>query len=434
MFINIDVSTATMHKEGSLYQLYTSFFDDRKPKFDEDERQAFQKSISPGIRVRTTYSGNNAPIRMVKKLTTKTADKLTVAVKHPDGRSKTVTVAAHFNSVIGKSLSYPKIFCAEIGSDAIPLELCHVIPGQIMRKQIRSDKIKSARDFSNTNPAQRLERIAKGLKGLEYGQSHYIREFGIHVDSDSDPLEIPARVLKAPTLQYRDGSAKTAKSIKIEPTKPDGKWNIKNNAKLFMPATVGQFVVWNFENRMKEQHKISKVIKDLVRSCHSLGIKIPDTAAFIKLYINPQTDVSKLFEIFYPKKIGVTTLVVAILPENASELYTALKYNGDVKFGVATQCLRASKCERADTSFYNSVCLKINVKLGGINVVPVNVAEFTSESKVPTIVMGADVIHPGPGSEDSSFAALVASVDMNHARYVADIRVQKSREEMIVDL
>lgn len=47
----------------------------------------------------------------------------------------------------------------------------------------------------------------------------------------------------------------------------------------------------------------------------------------------------------------------------------------------------------------------------------------------------ADVIHPAPGAEGRpSFTALVANVDSDTAKYVADCRVQTSRQELIEDL
>jgi eukaryotic translation initiation factor 2C len=50
------------------------------------------------------------------------------------------------------------------------------------------------------------------------------------------------------------------------------------------------------------------------------------------------------------------------------------------------------------------------------------------------LATGADVSHPGPGSLLPSVAALVASMDQYASRYVASIRVQASRVEMIEDL
>jgi hypothetical protein len=79
---------------------------------------------------------------------------------------------------------------------------------------------------------------------------------------------------------------------------------------------------------------------------------------------------------------------------------------------------------------------RINVKLGGINTVPdPRSVPFLTDPNQPTIVMGADVIHPAPGSEGRpSFTSLVANVDSDTAKYVAATRVQTSRQEMIEDL
>jgi eukaryotic translation initiation factor 2C len=49
--------------------------------------------------------------------------------------------------------------------------------------------------------------------------------------------------------------------------------------------------------------------------------------------------------------------------------------------------------------------------------------------------LGADVIHPAPGSDGRpSFTALVGNVDSDTAKYIADSRVQTSRQEIIADL
>lgn len=51
------------------------------------------------------------------------------------------------------------------------------------------------------------------------------------------------------------------------------------------------------------------------------------------------------------------------------------------------------------------------------------------------LVDRADVVHPAPGADGRpSFTALVANVDSDSAKYVAECRVQTSRKEMIEDL
>jgi eukaryotic translation initiation factor 2C len=79
---------------------------------------------------------------------------------------------------------------------------------------------------------------------------------------------------------------------------------------------------------------------------------------------------------------------------------------------------------------------RINVKLGGINTVPdPRSVPFLTDQANPTVVMGADVIHPAPGSDGRpSFTSVVGNVDSDTSKYIATTRVQTSRQEMIEDL
>lgn len=82
-------------------------------------------------------------------------------------------------------------------------------------------------------------------------------------------------------------------------------------------------------------------------------------------------------------------LMVVVLPDGATDIYTAVKHFGDVRIGVATQCLKSSKCFGAKAPYYANVCLKVNVKLGGINVIPdPRSVSILTDPKNPTIVMG----------------------------------------------
>ena len=51
-----------------------------------------------------------------------------------------------------------------------------------------------------------------------------------------------------------------------------------------------------------------------------------------------------------------------------------------------------------------------------------------------TIVFGADVTHPAPGSSKPSIAALVCTRDGRYVRTLTDLAQQDSRVEMIADL
>jgi eukaryotic translation initiation factor 2C len=71
-----------------------------------------------------------------------------------------------------------------------------------MRKQVPADKTKEVLDFATKKPRDRLSSIRNGLGVLNYGQSEYVRHFGMHVTESQGPLSIAARVLAPPTLKY----------------------------------------------------------------------------------------------------------------------------------------------------------------------------------------------------------------------------------------
>lgn len=91
-----------------------------------------------------------------------------------------------------------------------------------MRKQVPPHLTKDVVEFSTMKPIDRFESIKKGLQVknqtiypslmfvlityqvLSYGQSEYVRQFGMNVNDKM--VEVTARVLDPPTLKYGPGS------------------------------------------------------------------------------------------------------------------------------------------------------------------------------------------------------------------------------------
>jgi eukaryotic translation initiation factor 2C len=90
-----------------------------------------------------------------------------------------------------------------------------------MRKQVPPEKTNSVLEFATKKPHERLASICNGLavclwcilwsalltvpqKVLEYGESEYVREFGLNVSDQ--PLRTQARIINAPTLRYHQSS------------------------------------------------------------------------------------------------------------------------------------------------------------------------------------------------------------------------------------
>ncbi|KAG0700414.1 Protein argonaute-2 [Chionoecetes opilio] len=100
-----------------------------------------------------------------------------------------------------------------------------------------------------------------------------------------------------------------------------------------------------------------------------------------------------------------------------------------------TQCVRGINVLNYGPVVVSNLLLKINVKIGGTN----NVLGSSPQLlvfKSPVMIMGADVNHPSTFDKSTtpSLAAVVASVDRHASKYAVEVRHQKHRTEVIVDL
>lgn len=437
LLVNVDISTGTMYKSGSLMDICLEFLGrpgqhallSPRSGLPDRERIRLQRFIS-GIRVKTTYAGENKTPRVVKKLSSAGAADLSFTLR--DGTSR--TVAQYFQTILNRPLRFPNNLCIEVGSGAlIPVELCTVPPGQIMRKQVPPEKTKDVLEFATKRPEHRLASITAGLSVLQYGQSEYVRQFGMHVEDTTGPLTVTARVLQPPKLKYGPGSAQPT----ITPS--NGAWNMIDK-RFFRPASIDRWIVVVYERQQRFNPQAAQdMIDGMLRSFKDVGIRITDDKPMVT-WQNGQGRIADQLraagtECFQRTKQR-PQLIVVVLPENGNDIYTAVKHFGDITVGVATQCLKSQKCFRAKPQYYANVCLKVNVKLGGINTIPdPQSVSVLTDPRNPTIVMGADVIHPAPGSDGRpSFTALVGNVDSDTAKYIATSRVQASRVEIIEDL
>ena len=128
-------------------------------------------------------------------------------------------------------------------------------------------------------------------------------------------------------------------------------------------------------------------------------------------------------------------LVVVVLP-GKTPVYAEVKRVGDTLLGMATQCvqvrssslchlphryliihyLQAKNVNKTSPQTLSNLCLKINVKLGGVNsiLVPSIRPKVFHE---PVIFLGADVTHPPVGdNRKPSIAAVVGSQDAHPSR------------------
>lgn len=97
------------------------------------------------------------------------------------------------------------------------------------------------------------------------------------------------------------------------------------------------------------------------------------------------------------------SFILVILPRKGTLLYNHVKQAAELRCGILTQCIVGSNITNPKRleSICGNLWLKINSKLSKVNHVilpPPNFSECFKIFDYPTIIIGADVTHPPPGS------------------------------------
>ena len=298
-------------------------------------------------------------------------------------------------------------------------------------------------------------------------------------------ITVPSRVLDKPSLQYTLKSRQFSSQAMVTEVSPtaDGSWNFRSK-RFHEPANVGTWYILriakgNPRNNLPPKTTLVKNLQRFEEIVKNTGITKGTTKTKDIVLNNINTDCSEVetyLEHIYKEKLASKDaveehppdngkspqreekhppLLLVILPGSANRLYQRIKDYADRHGGFHTICVTGTgadegvpepyKCssgsdkkfyaERADAYFAN-VALKINLKFNGINHILQNPEVLGPINEGSTMVVGIDVTHPSPGSNDEapSIFALVASIDKNLAQWPAALGVQKkSRQEVISD-
>ncbi|CAG8658175.1 246_t:CDS:2, partial [Acaulospora colombiana] len=180
---------------------------------------------------------------------------------------------------------------------------------------------------------------------------------------------------------------------------------------------------------------IRQFVRELVNTCQDTGMNIPNRTppiGYANVQSTTEADLKKAWLDAGNAAKSQPQLILCVLPNTGRDLYAEIKRISDTVIGVATQCVQGKHTFKPNKQYLANVCLKINVKLGGMNSYLTDLPFVVDR---PTIIMGADITHPPAGDKvRPSIAALCASMDYRASRYAASIRIQASRTESIVDL
>uniref|UniRef100_A0AAX7UK85 Argonaute RISC component 1 n=1 Tax=Astatotilapia calliptera TaxID=8154 RepID=A0AAX7UK85_ASTCA len=399
---------------------------DEQPKtLTDSQRVRFTKEIK-GLKVEVTHCGQMKRKYRVCNVTRRPASHQTFPLQLESGQTVECTVAQYFKQKYNLQLKYPHLPCLQVGQEQkhtyLPLEVCNIVAGQRCIKKLTDNQTSTMIKATARSAPDRQEEISRLMKNANFNLDPYIQEFGIKVKDDM--AEVMGRVLPAPILQYGGRNRAIA-------TPNQGVWDMRGK-QFYNGIEIKVWAIACFAPQKQCREEVLKNFTDQLRKISKdAGMPIQGQPCFCK-YAQGADSVEPMFRHLKNTYSGLQ-LIIVILP-GKTPVYAEVKRVGDTLLGMATQCVQVKNVVKTSPQTLSNLCLKINVKLGGINNILVP-HQRSAVFQQPVIFLGADVTHPPAGDgKKPSITAVVGSMDAHPSRYCATVRVQRPRQEIIEDL
>lgn len=424
MMLNIDVSATAFYKAQAVIEFMCEVLDireigeQRKPLTDS-QRVKFTKEIK-GLKIEITHCGSMRRKYRVCNVTRRPAQMQSFPLQLENGQTVECTVAKYFLDKYKMKLRFPHLPCLQVGQEHkhtyLPLEVCNIVPGQRCIKKLTDMQTSTMIKATARSAPDREREINNLVRKADFNNDPYMQEFGLTISTAM--MEVRGRVLPPPKLQYGGRTKQQA-------LPNQGVWDMRGK-QFFTGVEVRVWAVACFApQRTVREDALRNFTQQLQKISNDAGMPIIGQPCFCK-YANGPDQVEPMFRYLKSTFTGLQ-LVCVVLP-GKTPVYAEVKRVGDTVLGMATQCVQAKNVNKTSPQTLSNLCLKINVKLGGINsiLVPGIRPKVFNE---PVIFLGADVTHPPAGdNKKPSIAAVVGSMDAHPSRYAATVRVQQHRQ------
>ncbi|PIK49325.1 eukaryotic translation initiation factor 2c [Apostichopus japonicus] len=392
MMLNIDVSATAFYKAQPIIDFLVETLDmqsiaeQRRPLTDS-QRVKFTKEIK-GLKIEVTHCGTMRRKYRVCNVTKRPASAQTFPWQMENGQTVECTVARYFRERHNKILQYPHLPCLQVGQEQrhtyLPLEVCNIVPGQRCIKKLTDMQTSTMIKATARSAPDREKEINNLVKKAQFNSDRFVQEFGLAISTDM--VQIEGRVLPVPKIQY---GGKVIKQVPSRTTQ--GVWDMRG--KQFHTGV--EIKIWAIacfaaQHQCKED-SLRNFTSQLQKISNDAGMPIMGQPCFCKYAVGAD-QVEPMFRHLKKTYKGLQ-LIVVVLP-GKTPVYAEVKRVGDTLLGVATQCVQVKNVNRTTAQTLSNLCLKINVKLGGV----------------------------------------VGSMDAHPSRYCATVRVQQHRQEIIAEL
>lgn len=469
--INIDRLSAVFHVPGSLFEIMARISapekttDDflRRTDFLDSKFLDFMSRKLTGLKVSTTHLPYKRKFK-ITEITRKPADELFFDMERSvDGRVVRVSrmsVAQYFESEYKRKLRYPKLPCLKVGPAKrpvyFPLEVINVEPNQ-NAVNLRGDESKRMIKLcSSQTTDERFKIISSSAVSMKKDSLKFLPEFGIEIATE--PVKTTGVVVSHPKLLYKDENGDKRRREVLEYQPSSGRWDMSGKT-FYDPAVVNNWLIVNMSGIGDQD--VETFVRDLMAEGAERGMRFDEPHEIVPSHLqyddqnryrrnrgsrfvynaDPDCDLKIVLDDLYSYlrkafRKYIPNLILFVILNKVDNMYQQIKYFGDKRVGITTQCVSDTNIDMAleknskVSMLTHNLLLKINTKMGGSNcVIDKDEKKFL---KKRTMIMGADVTHPGRAAAvNSSLAAITASYDPNHVFYAASVSAQLGYNEII---
>lgn len=290
----------------------------------------------------------------------------------------------------------------------VPAEYCTLLWGQSLKCKVTEipglarSKLDDLSKFTCRPPGDNRNWIMhiheREKLNLDPAANQVLKNFGVSIDKKL--LEVNGRMLVTPNIEY---SGKNQAKIR------EASWNMTHTTFVKGGKNKWSWIYFGAGN-VKDSHLdtadgINKLLEHLRKMCG----QFPDPTDIQNRYISIGQGINGLTRFFASAQSDQRFLVVVCTERLPADIYNALKFLGDIRYGIHTSCILASKFRKRrrgevgplDDMYFANVALKINLKLGGINHKLVRPPALSTDTPA-LMVVGYDVTHPAEDEKSNT--------------------------------
>ncbi|KAG6907598.1 hypothetical protein DXG01_008216 [Tephrocybe rancida] len=429
LMVNVNVCTTAFYTPGNLARAMMDF-----QNFSFGARA---NAFARGVRIKTTHLGYKKTVKSLASFNSR---------QHSfDSEFGKVTVEMYFKRKYNITLRQPDLPLVNVGgvkANYLPAELCEILPNQPFRGKLTDEHTATMITYAAKPPNINANAIVgRGLNELGFRQGAApLGAFGISIGTEM--TVVPGRILSPPGIKYGSGTPQVDDRAS---------WNLRN-VRFAKGATLSNWAVLLIKDGNDRDEFVSRADPELMQTmrgfaamCRTSGMNVDKADPVVVQCDLPRKDradptrAQAITEIRTALRTlkAKPTLVLVLLSNGDKHIYSGIKHLCDSYLDLATVCVHSAKIrkEKGQLQYYANVALKVNMKLGGVNHA-LDQANMNWLMQMPTMLVGIDVTHPGPGSVKGtpSIAAVVASTDTSFAQYPASMEIQETKKEMVTNL